>query len=177
MSYSFDFKFVVFHFNNHFKFYINLHHDKSNRINVYTHIYLVCFSDLQNFVLLKTNTFYLLHIYPSISFFQNTLLRVQKKFFSYTLRSNLIFSWRRKVQKVTITIYCHLITDPSPSYIFINFLFTLKFWMIIFGFPKDFVLCSLILCIRNCEERTKNHNIYKIYCVTVLPYHLFYTFW
>ena len=53
--YSFDFKFVVFHFYNHFKFYINLimkihenfhvndifHHDKSNRMKVYACICLV----------------------------------------------------------------------------------------------------------------------------------------
>ena len=74
MCYSFDFKFVVFHFSNHFKFYINLlirklikihenfhvkgifYHDKSNRMKVYTRIYLVSmFSDLQNFAPLETN--------------------------------------------------------------------------------------------------------------------------
>ena len=33
------------------------HHDKSNRMKVYTWIYLVCFSGLQNFVLLETNAF------------------------------------------------------------------------------------------------------------------------
>ena len=38
----------------------------------------------------------------------------------------------------------------------------------------------MILCIRNSdlayEKRRCNHNIYKICCVTVLSYHLFYTF-
>ena len=33
------------------------HHDKSNRMKVYTWIYLVRFSGLQNFVLLETNAF------------------------------------------------------------------------------------------------------------------------
>ena len=55
VCYPFDFKFAVFPFNNHFKFYINslmkihenfhvirvFHHDKSNRRKVYTRIYLV----------------------------------------------------------------------------------------------------------------------------------------
>ena len=33
------------------------HHDKSIRMKVYTCIYLVCFSGLQNFVPLETNAF------------------------------------------------------------------------------------------------------------------------
>ena len=51
VCYSFDFKCVVFHFNNRFKFYTNLmkihenfhvkskfHHDKSNRMKVYVYL-------------------------------------------------------------------------------------------------------------------------------------------
>ena len=55
VCYSFDFKFVVFHFNNYFKFNRNLlmkihenfhekgifHHDKSKRMKVYTRTHLV----------------------------------------------------------------------------------------------------------------------------------------
>ena len=55
-----DFRLVVFHFNNHFKFHINFpvkinekfhvkvifHHDKSNRMKAFTRICLVCFSGL-----------------------------------------------------------------------------------------------------------------------------------
>ena len=62
---------MVFHFNSHFKFYINrlmkihedfhvkgiFQQDKSNRMKVYTCIYLVCFSGLQDFVPLETNAF------------------------------------------------------------------------------------------------------------------------
>ena len=52
------------------------HHHKSNRMKVYTHIYLACFSGLQNFVPPETIfisaknhfPFYLLHIYPSVDF-------------------------------------------------------------------------------------------------------------
>ena len=33
------------------------HHDKSNRMKVYTLIYLVCFSGLYNFILLETSAF------------------------------------------------------------------------------------------------------------------------
>ena len=54
-------------------------------------------------------------------FFQDIVLQVQKKFFSWTLKSHLLFSWWGKIWKVTITIYCCLITDPFPIYIFINF--------------------------------------------------------
>ena len=53
-----------------------------------------------------------------------------------------------RVYKLTITIYCHLITDPFSSYIFINFLFIWKFWIKFLDFLRIVVLSSLILCIR-----------------------------
>ena len=138
--------------------------------------FLITWSKCHNILLFIT----LFHFICYIVILQNTLLRVQEKFFSWSLRSHLLFSWWRKVWNVTITIYCRLITDPFPSYIFINFLFTWKFWIRIFGFPKDILLSLLILYIRNSDlahqKRRWNNTIFKIYCVTVLSYHLFYKF-
>ena len=95
-----------------------------------------------------------------------------EEFFPWILRSNSRFSCWKKVQKLAITICCCLITDPVPSYIFVNVLFTWKFGITVFGFPKGIVLSSLILFIRNSdlanEKIRQNHNIYKIYCYSFI---------
>ena len=61
----------IFHFNNHFKFYINLlmkihenfhvkgifHHDKSNRMKIYTGIYLRTFSGYSLFLFISNSEY------------------------------------------------------------------------------------------------------------------------
>ena len=73
---------------------------------------------------------------------------------------------------------------PCPSYIFINLLFTWKFWVIIFGFPKDIVLRLLILCIGNSDQAYKKRRkiitftkeivlqFYRISCFTYFYGHI-----
>ena len=112
-------------------------------------------------------------------FFHNNLLE-SWIIFLMDIEKPFTFYMVNKSIKKAITVYCRLITDPFPSYIFISFLFTLKFWIRIFGFPNDIVLSSLILCIRNSdlahEKRRYNHRMYKKYFVINLSYCLFYTF-
>ena len=114
MCYSFDFKCLVFHFDNHFKFYINFlikihenfhvkdifHHDKSNRMKVYTRIYLVSiFLAFYNFVLLKTNAFYLLHIYPSLDFLSKYLTaRPEEIFLMYIEKPFIFFKVKKDIK-------------------------------------------------------------------------------
>ena len=84
-------------------------------------------------LLLNYLTKMLISLFSLHFFHQNTLLRVQTKFFSRTLKSRLLFSWWRKVWKATITIYFRLITDSFPSYLSSIFCslesFELNFWI------------------------------------------------
>ena len=63
----------------------------------------------------------------------------------------LTFFMVKKGIKVTITIYCHLITDTFPSYIFINFFSLQSFELEFLDSLRILFLSSLILCIRNSD--------------------------
>ena len=61
----------ILSFNHHIKFYITFlmkihekfhvkgifHHEKGKKMKVYTHMYLICSSGLENFISLETNAF------------------------------------------------------------------------------------------------------------------------
>ena len=47
-----------------------------------------------------------------------------EEIFFMDIKKSLTLFMVKKGIKSNLTLFCHLITDPFPSYIFINFLFT-----------------------------------------------------
>lgn len=112
----------------------------------FMHIYIqYVFQVCRTFFCLKPFRFNLKTIFHFICYIFT--LQLRKKIFM-DIEKPVTFSVLKKVIESNITIYCHSINDPFPSYICINFLLIWKFFWTSWT-SWLFFLSSLSLCIRN----------------------------